>query len=50
MILQATDERHEAELHQMNEEIRQKNTRLEQVQVYKIRKLTIGLQLTFFKV
>ena len=32
-ILQAADERREAELYQKDEEIRQKNTQLEQVQV-----------------
>ena len=32
-ILQAADERHEAELHQKDEEIQQKTTQLEQVQV-----------------
>ena len=32
-ILQAADERREAELHQKDEEIRQKSTQLEQVQV-----------------
>ena len=33
LALQAADDRHEAELYQKDEEIRLKNTQLEQVQV-----------------